>query len=439
MPYRGLVPLQLYGCLLAAVLITSHPVVAATDDREPTAVAVPSGTVTLSAALATAVANHPRLHALTWEKRARAGETQQAGLYPNPTVGTEIENFNGTGDRRTWRAAETTVTIGQLFLLGGKRAKAQTAAAAAEDLAGWSYESARLNVLADTAKAFVGVLALQERLTIATQLEQLATQARHTVAATVQAGAVSPIEASRAEVVLSQAGIARRVLLHELSAARATLAASWGATDVTFERVQGQLDDLRPPPPLKQLLAATDGNPDVARWDAERSALASHVALEEARAVPDITVRVGARHFADGNDGAAVAEVSIPLPFFDRNQGAIATARARLAQVDAERAATVTSVRSLIIAAYQDTSAAFERARSLRQTTIPEAERLHAGALDAYSKGLMRYIEVLDAQRTLFDLRGQYIQALADHHRAAAEIARLTGGSLADGAAGGRS
>ena len=36
-------------------------------------------------------------------------------------------------------------------------------------------------------------------------------------------------------------------------------------------------------------------------------------------------------------------------------------------------------------------------------------------------------LEVLDAQRTLFEARGQYIDALAAYHKAVAEVERLLG------------
>jgi outer membrane protein, heavy metal efflux system len=39
-------------------------------------------------------------------------------------------------------------------------------------------------------------------------------------------------------------------------------------------------------------------------------------------------------------------------------------------------------------------------------------------------------LDVLDAQRTLFEARGQYLEALATYHRAVAETERLIGEPL---------
>ena len=372
----------LFGMLLC--LANAHPAgadpLAGGRVEESATVPAPTGTVSLRTALAAAEANHPKLTALRWEVRAREAETLQAGLFPNPNLSTEFENFAGTGSRRAWREAETSVSVGQLFLLGGKRLKARTLATAEQRLAAWTYDAERLNVLAQTAKAFVSVLALQERVALATELEHLAIRARTTVAATVRAGAVSPVEESRAAVVVSQAGITRSLLTRELTAAQAALAASWGESRITFNAVTGALHQMPSPPQVDMLLAESAANPDVARWEMERTARVQTLSLEEARRIPDVTVRLGARHFAEGNDGAVIAEMSLPLPFFNRNEGGIAAARARVSAAEAEQALATTTVRSLIVATHQQLVASHDHAESLRRDTIPEAERLHAGA-----------------------------------------------------------
>ena len=97
-----------------------------------------------------------------------------------------------------------------------------------------------------------------------------------------------------------------------------------------------------------------------------------------------------------------------------------------------EHAAAETNVRALLAAAYQALDAAFRRAEALERTAIPEAERLYRGAEDAYTKGVYRYLEVLDAQRTLYELRGERLQALAAYHIATADLERLTGGSFGE-------
>jgi cobalt-zinc-cadmium efflux system outer membrane protein len=393
---------------------------------------LPSGVIGLRDALAAALLGNPELAAFSREVRAREARTLQAGLLPNPELVAEFEDFGGSGTRRAWESAQTTLSLSQLVELGGKRAKRRRAAALERELADWDYEARRLSVLADVAKAFVKVLETQERLALAADLTRLAERSLATVAATVRTGAVSPVEETRARVALSRSTLDRIQLERDFDAARAALAAMWGAQEVTFERVSGDLRIAAPPPQLNALLSALTRNPDLARWTSELDARKASLAVEEARRIPSIAVQLGGRHYADTEDGALVAGLVLPLPLFDRNQGGILEAQRRLGKARFERAAAETNVSAQLAAAYQALDAAFRRAETLERTTIPEAERLYRGAEDAYTKGLYRYLEVLDAQRTLFELRGERLQALAAYHTAAADLERLTGGSLAE-------
>ena len=390
----------------------------------------PSGTITLRDALAAALLANPELAAFSWEARGREARALQAGLLPNPEVATEFEDFGGSGQRRGWRTAQTTVSLAQLVELGGKRAKRYRAASLEADLAGWDYETRRLSVLAAATKAFLAVLATQERLALADDLVRLASQSVDTVAGTVKTGAVSPLEQARAEVARSRAEIDRAQLRHELEEARAALAATWGAHAAAFDRVRGELEVLTRPPGLDTIVARIAGNPDLARWAAELAQREATVRLEEARRIPDVTVRIGGRQYADNGDGAIVAEFSLPLPLFNRNQGNILDAQYRVAKARAERDSAEAGVHAELTRAFEGFAAAYEQAITLRDVAIPKARTVYDGVAEAYAKGLFRYIEVLDAQRTLFELRGQYLQATAAYHSAAADLERLTGAPL---------
>jgi cobalt-zinc-cadmium efflux system outer membrane protein len=225
----------------------------------------------------------------------------------------------------------------------------------------------------------------------------------------------------------------------ELSAARNGLAATWGSTGARFARVTGDLAAIYPPPAPEVLLVQVSRNPDLARWNTELEQRAAVLSLEEARRVPNVTVGAGGRHFSDNDDNALVFELSVPLPVFDRNQGAILDASYRLEKAKAERAAAEIGVRAAVSRIVENLRAAFERATALRERILPEAKAAHDGAVDAYKKGLFRYLEVLDAERTVFELRREYIEALASFHSEAADAERVTGTPLEDLVQGSRS
>jgi len=390
----------------------------------------PTGALTLRDVLSAVLSSSPELAPYSAEIRAREGRTLQAGLLPNPEIGTEVEDFAGSGAQSGFKSAQTTVSLSQLVELGGKRSKRLRVASLDRDLAQWDYEVARLDVFSRATKAFVATVAAQQHLAIADEAVRLSDTAIDALKAQVHVGAVSPVESLRAGVVRGRAESDRLEAQRELADAKINLAATWGATVPTFSTVEADIDDTREPPPLAALVERIASNPDLARWASEIAQREAVIQLEKAAAVPDFTAGLGARHYSETNDGALVFGFSAPLPVFNRNQGAIIEAQQQYVKAKAEQAVVEVAVNTALATNYQNLRTAYDQARLLREKTIPQARSAYEGALDAYRKGLFRYIEALDAQRTLFELREEYLRALVAYHNAAADIERLTGVAL---------
>jgi cobalt-zinc-cadmium efflux system outer membrane protein len=126
-----------------------------------------------------------------------------------------------------------------------------------------------------------------------------------------------------------------------------------------------------------------------------------------------------------------VFQFSLPLPVFDRNRGTVLAAGRDLARARADQAAAELSVRTTLVRRHADLAAAFEEAAMLRERSIPSAEQGFAGTRDGYRQGLFNGYDVLAAQRTLFDLRAQEVEALLAYHHARADVERLVAAPLA--------
>jgi cobalt-zinc-cadmium efflux system outer membrane protein len=247
----------------------------------------------------------------------------------------------------------------------------------------------------------------------------------------IDAGAALPVERARVEVALSSARLEHTRVAHELAASRRALAASWGDREPSFSAVRGDLTEIAPPAPLADLEAQLSDNPDLARWSSELDLRRANLALERARGVPNPTLSLGGRHFADNGDLALVLKVSLPLPVFDRNQGSVLAARREIAKAKAERTSIELTTRTALALRYEDLTSAYEQASLLRTQTLPMAQSTFESVRDGYRQGRIRHHEVLDANRTLFELRARYIETLAAYHQARTDIERLTGRSLA--------
>jgi len=387
----------------------------------------PEGTITLRDALAAALLRNPDLASFSWEIRVREARALQAGLRPNPELALEVENVAGSGAFNGVGRAETTLTLGQLIELGGKRMKRRRVAELGATLAGWDYEVLRIEVFAAVERAFNGLLAAQERLRLTGELLDLAARSRDSVARQVQAGAASPVERTRAEVALATQALERRSAEAAQEAARARLAATWGGRKALYERAAGDLFAIAVPPTREEILRRLSANPDIARWVEEIELRKAVVALEDARRISDPVASAGVRRLEESNDTTVVFSVRVPLQVFDRNQGARLAARRDLTKARHQRAAVEVGVRTALEVVIQELTASYQEVVSLREQLLPKAEQSYRSVRQGYLRGLFRYLDVLDAQRSLFGLRSRELNALLDYHNAVAEIERLTG------------
>ena len=389
--------------------------------------AEPTGILRLEQALAAALLRNPELAADGYEVRAREAALVQAGAFPNPTVSLELEDFAGSGEFHGVESAQTTLLLGQLVELGGKRSARIGIASADRDLASWDYEVRRIDVLARTANAFVEVLAAQERMRLADESLELARAMQRSAELRLRAGIASPAEEIRAGVQVDVAGVEREHAEHELATARQALAATWGGDEARFERADGDLERLPAVPSAEELEQRLAASPSVARW---RTELARRDALREraqSERIPDVTLRAGPRLLSGPGDAAVVVGVSVSLPVWDRHRGAVTEAEHRVAKLAAEaRGARVRSATD-VATARVGLQASSEEARLLRARVIPGTERALEALRRGYERGRFAQIEVLDAERARLAAREQYLRALVEAHHSAREIERLTG------------
>lgn len=415
---------------LGASLPVFRPDVAATGAAEPRTVVNPTGPLTLREALALTLIQSPELAAYAWEVRAQESRILQAGRLPNPVLSAALEDLGASAPGTPGDGViqpQTTIQMSQLVELGGKRTARQHLAQLNRALAEWDYEMARLDVFTRVTRTFIDVLASQQAVILTGQTMQLVEQTQETVRARVTAGVVSPIEQTKAEVALASARIEVERAHRALEADKRRLAALWGAADAAFESAAGDLTVLPPVPPFEALVARLAESPELARWVAEMAQRQAAFALERSRRVPDVTLSAGYRRYTRADSPAFLVGGAIPLPLFDKNPGGIREAADRIARAQEEqRSAQVRAIAGLADA-YRLLATAQNEATAIGFQVLPGAQAAFDAISEGYRLGKFGYLDVLDGQRTLVGARAQYHRALADFHKAAADVERLTG------------
>ena len=130
------------------------------------------------------------------------------------------------------------------------------------------------------------------------------------------------------------------------------------------------------------------------------------------------------------NDNAITFGVSIPLKFFNQNQGAISEAQNKLAQTKEERRAAKLEMTKTFLEAYQTLVFAHSQASTLQSETVPAAQKVFDAVNEGYRFGKFGFLDVLDSQKTLYQTKEQYLDALAKYHKALAEVNRMTSGLI---------
>ena len=386
-----------------------------------------SQTLTMRSALSRALAASPRLTAAERDIGIATGQRIQAGALLNPELSYEQDNSFGSGIYRGTRSAETTLQISQAFELFGKRATRIAVGEAAIDVAAIQRKAVRLEVLSETAIAFVGVLGAQRRIQILD--DQIAAIDRLTplLRRRVEAGASSPAETGRAEVASALVKADRERLRGTLASVRRDLAVLMGDTAPKFTAVSGRLDFTGSPPSFQSVVAAIDANPQLVRWTAVYAQRNAELLLARLKPYPDVRVAAGWRHFNETNDDAVRLTFSVPIPVFDQNQGNILSAQETLAKTRAEHDATRNTLIVVAGRAYDSLQASLRELAILRETAIPKAQAATDEILQGYGAGRFTLLEVLDAQASLAQARLREQEAQQNFHVAVATIEGLVG------------
>jgi cobalt-zinc-cadmium efflux system outer membrane protein len=419
--FRSMVPLAVatLSALLLPVAFAQPAESAPFTERLAASELSPSG-LTLEAAMRSALLNNPQLRAAQLEVEAGDGAVRQASLLPNPSLDYTQEDLKK-------QSRTTTVLLSQPLELGGKRAARTALAQRSRDVAVADLEARRSEVRATAIQAFFDALVAQERVTVADESLRIAEGGSAAAARRVAAGKVSPTEETRARVAEANARIERRQAQADRQSALRALTAVMAVPDGSVLRLDGRPDALPPLPANDTLAQRLVDAPALRRAQREVQRAEAAYELERSRRIPDVRLSFGSKRTEETGRSQAVIGISVPLPVFDRNQGAqYETLRRR----DAARAlaeAEVLRLRSEVLQAADQLQAREDEVQSLQQDVLPGARSAYEAASRGFELGKFGFLDVLDAQRTWLLARSQYLNALSQAHRAAADLERRLG------------
>jgi len=390
----------------------------------------PTGDLSLVQALSLSLLHNPKLEASAWQLSASEAAILQNTLSPNPVLGLKVENVGGNGTLSEFDGAVTTLRISQAIELGDKRGRRTRLAQNEHTRSAWDYEAKRLNVIGETGRRTIDVLARQQELELAQQALKLANDLRVIVEDRTHQGVTPTSELDKTLVQVTARQIDLENKTQELKSSRQRLAAMWGSNTAQFSQLAGQLTDIHDIPVLDDLIRLVHRNPDMARWSNEIALRKAAVDLSTARAIPNLTVGGGMRRFNATSQDAYVFELGMPLPLIDRNQGARREARFNLLTAKALQRDAQTTVHTRLNELHNTLCANHHAVTALRDRSLPAARSAFSAAQKAFQHGVTDYINVLDAERTLINTQYKYIDSLAAYHKTTITLEAFLGTSV---------
>ena len=385
------------------------------NDGRTRGVAEEPAVMTLRAAEDLALVSNPDLAVATRELEATEGAVIQGAARPNPQLGFLLED--------THKATRTTtLQVNQPIELGGKRAARLDAAVRGRDIAAVELDLRRAEIRATVTANFFGVLSAQERVRLAQDVANLAKRATEVAGKRVASGKVPPIEETKARVAEASVRIDLSLAQSELRTSRQRLASTWGNPSPRFERVDGRLEPLPSLPSSESINARLADSPHLIRAKIEIQRRKSLADLERAKRTPDLTVSLGAIRSEELGRNQLLLGVSIPIPVFYSNRGNQLESLKRTDKARDEQAATQIRLTSEVRQAYERLRAARNEVETLQRDVLPGAQSAYDVAIRGFELGKFNFLDVLDAQRTLFQAKSQNLRAVAEAHRAGAEI-----------------
>ena len=388
-------------------------------------------TITLHQALALALMKNPELAVYSWHIRAAEARILQAGMLPNPEMAIEVEEFGGSGESQGFDAARMSIVLSQVIELGGKRASRRNTATLETALAAWEYEIKRLDILTETTQRFIDVLESQQTLALAESELAVANNVHHAVSERVKAGKDSPLESIKSTSELASSKLSVIQTTRNLAENRHLLAAMWGSKRAVFDKAAGSWPEMPGEiPHYENIEQRLHQNPTIEHALMELRLAEAGLAAEKTARIPDLELATGVERSEEEDGQTFIAGMGVQMPVFDRNKGRIKEARAAVEKARQNKRATEIALHAELRAAYETLAAAKHATLILSNEVLPAAQEAFSAAEEGYRAGKFSYLDVLDAQRTLFEAKSTSLEIRAEYHKSLAKLERLTGENL---------
>lgn len=383
--------------------------------------------LTLDRASEEAVARSPVLRAGRAEFEQAQARLLTAKTYPfNPEIAIEGIRRRSDGDTTTDRD----ISVAQEVEIGGQRRRRVEEASASLKAARADLLRQERLLLAGVRAVFVETLRVRELLAVEKANTDLAQSLAAVATKRFEAGAVPQMEVNLAMVQVGRAERDLQLAQGDYEIARTVLAETIGLDPAKPPEPEGDLETPgRPLPSLEELLeAAFKQRADLQAFRNTVEAARARIQLARRDVIPNLTI-AALYGREEGTDRLTGGQISIRIPLFNRNQGAIREARAAHRQAAAATQAAELQVRQEVAAAVARYRAASEARMNLKQKVLGSLRENLDLLQRSFESGKISWTQVLVFRREFVDVQRDYLETVTSARLARIEL-DLAAGSI---------
>ena len=385
-----------------------------------------TGTLTLDRVVSTYIERNLELQAARYRLERTKADQIAARLRPNPGITITAENFVFTGPTPFSRLYEVATSYSETIELGGKRKLRERAADATVSAAEAQFADAMRRGVAAVKRLYYEAVLARYNVEVAGENRQMFGQLLQMNQSRFEEGAIP--EADLIKVRLERIKFDSALKQADLNLRQATirLLERLGESNFAKQEVIGEINFTAANTSLESLREqALAERPDIQAAMREVNAAEERLALERARALPDLTPFVGYKRVA--MDNSVLFGVSVPLRIRDRNQPGIARAETDIKTAQTQLQLVKNRALAEVETAYEAFQTAQEQVQTFRSELLEQADESRTIALAAYEEGGSDLLPFLEAQRTRAEVRQQYFRTLFEYRSSLIDLELAVG------------
>lgn len=374
--------------------------------------------------LVSRVERQPEVAASNHRIAAARASVDAAGAVPNPS----LQAIAAYGRARDTDASRVEWGVGLTFPLGwtGTRRAGQAAARGEQQVREAEAATLRRHILEELSALFWQLVYQQLRVSALRELDLENRRLAATVGLRVEKGDVRPVEGIRMTVEVEKIAGELEMAESTLVALQQRLGLRLGLPSGRPVLAEADLSRLPEPPPLEGVMACVRrDHPVVAEAQATARSLENDVGVERKKRSPTMAVELFTDQELDRM--AYGAGLDVELPLWSRRQGEIRRAEALASAGKMASEAEVLRLEDETVAVHQACRAGVILARRYASRVLPPAETAAETIRRTYELGEVSLIEVIDARRTLLEIRQEHDEAVARAHAECRRLALLMG------------